>query len=57
MKFMLGCTKTSDIRKIGARCHYPSPIFLSKNQLPYEGPSFVAPVVIPALAPPVSAEL
>ena len=30
---------------------YPSPIFLSKNQLAREGPSCVAPVVIPALAP------
>ena len=30
---------------------YPCPIFLSKNQLGREGPSCVAPVVIPALAP------
>ena len=30
---------------------YPSPTFLSKNQLAWEGPSCVAPVVIPALAP------
>ena len=30
---------------------YPSPSFLSKNQLAREGPSSVAPVVIPALAP------
>ena len=30
---------------------YPSPSFLSKNQLAKEGPNSVAPVVIPALAP------
>ena len=30
---------------------YPSPSFLSKNQLAREGPASVAPVVIPALAP------
>ena len=30
---------------------YPSPSFLSKNQLAEEGPDSVAPVVIPALAP------
>ena len=30
---------------------YPSPIFLSKNQLARDGPAAVAPVVIPALAP------
>ena len=30
---------------------YPSPSFLSKNQLAKEGPECVAPVVIPALAP------
>ena len=30
---------------------YPSPSFLSKNQLAKEGPGSVAPVVIPALAP------
>ena len=30
---------------------YPYPIFLSKNQLALEGPSCVAPVVIPAFAP------
>ena len=30
---------------------YPSPSFLSKNQLAKEGPASVAPVVIPALAP------
>ena len=30
---------------------YPSPSFLSKNQLAKEGPDCVAPVVIPALAP------
>ena len=30
---------------------YPSPSFLSKNQLARDGPAAVAPVVIPALAP------
>ena len=30
---------------------YPSPSFLSKNQLAKEGPDSVAPVVIPAVAP------
>ena len=30
---------------------YPSPSFLSKNQLAKEGPDSVAPLVIPALAP------
>ena len=30
---------------------YPSPSFLSKNQLAKDGPDSVAPVVIPALAP------
>ena len=30
---------------------YPSPSFLSKNQLAKEGPDSVAPVVIPTLAP------
>ena len=30
---------------------YPSPSFLSKNQLAKKGPESVAPVVIPALAP------
>ena len=30
---------------------YPSPSFLSKNQLAKEGPDSVSPVVIPALAP------
>ena len=30
---------------------YPSPSFVSKNQLAKEGPECVAPVVIPALAP------
>ena len=29
---------------------YPSPIFLSKNQLARDGPASVAPVVVPALA-------
>ena len=30
---------------------YPSPCFISKNQLAKEGPDSVAPVIIPALAP------
>ena len=36
---------------------YPSPIFLSKNQLAREGPSCVAPVVISALAPTLDKSL
>ena len=36
---------------------YPSPIFLSKNQLAKEGPDSVAPVVIPALAPSLDRSL
>ena len=36
---------------------YPSPSFLSKNQLARDGPSSVAPVVIPALAPSLDRSL
>ena len=36
---------------------YPSPSFLSKNQLAKEGPESVAPVVIPALAPSLDRSL
>ena len=36
---------------------YPSPSFLSKNQLAKEGPESVAPVVIPALAPTLDRSL
>ena len=36
---------------------YPSPSFLSKNQLVKEGPDSVAPVVIPALAPSLDRSL
>ena len=36
---------------------YPSPTFLSKNQLAKEGPDSVAPVVIPALAPTLDKSL
>ena len=36
---------------------YPSPRFLSKNQLAKEGPDSVAPVVIPALAPTLDRSL
>ena len=36
---------------------YPSPSFLSKNQLAKEGPDRVAPVVIPALAPTLDRSL
>ena len=36
---------------------YPSPSFLSKNQLAKEGPDRVAPVVIPALAPSLDRSL
>ena len=36
---------------------YPSPSFLSKNQLAKEGPDSVVPVVIPALAPTLDRSL
>ena len=36
---------------------FPSPSFLSKNQLAKEGPESVAPVVIPALAPTLERSL
>ena len=36
---------------------YPSPRFLSKNQLARDGPASVAPVVIPALAPSLDGSL
>ena len=36
---------------------YPSPMFISKNQLAREGPASVAPVVIPALAPSLDRDL
>ena len=36
---------------------YPSPSFLSKNQLAKEGPDSVAPVVIPTLAPTLDKSL
>ena len=36
---------------------YPSPSFLSKNQLAREGPESIAPVVIPALAPTLDRSL
>ena len=36
---------------------FPSPSFLSKNQLAKEGPESVAPVVIPALAPTLDKSL
>ena len=36
---------------------YPSPSFLSKNQLAKEGPDNVAPMVIPALAPTLDKSL
>ena len=36
---------------------YPSPGFLSKNQLAWDGPAAVAPVVIPALAPSLDRSL
>ena len=51
IRYMLGYIRTSDTSQTGLRCLYPSPSFLSKNQLAKEGPDSVAPVVIPALAP------
>ena len=55
---MLGYIRTSDTSQTGLRCPlYPSPSFLSKNQLAKEGPDSVAPVVIPALAPSLDKSL
>ena len=58
VKSMPGYTKTSrhqaDWSKVSL---YPSPSFLSKNQLVKEGPDSVAPVVIPALAPTLDKSL
>ena len=50
---MLGYIRTSDT----SQSLYPSPSFLSKNQLAKEGPDSVAPVVIPALAPSLDRSL
>ena len=36
---------------------YPSTVFLSKNQLAREGPSCVAPVIIPVLVPTLNKSL
>ena len=44
----------SDFSKVSL---YPSPSFVSKNQLAKEGPDSVAPVVIPALAPTLDKSL
>ena len=44
----------TDLSKVSL---YPSPRFLSKNQLAKEGPGSVAPVVIPALAPTLDKSL
>ena len=51
---MLG---TSDTSQTGLKCLYPSPSFLSKNQLAKEGPDSVAPVIIPALTPTLDKSL
>ena len=54
---MLGYVRTS-ASQTGLRCLlYPSPSFLSKNQLAKEGPDSVAKVVIPALAPTLDKSL
>ena len=58
VRSMLGYITTSDTSQTGLRCPlYPSPSFLSKNQLAKEGPDSVAPVVIPALAPSLDRSL
>ena len=51
---MLGFIRTSDTSQTGLRCPYT---FVSKNQLAMEGQDSVAPVVIPALAPPLDKSL
>ena len=52
---MFGYIRTSDTRS--KMSLYPSPSFLSKNQLTKEGPDSVAPVVLPALAPSLDKSL
>ena len=55
---MLGKTEISDINQTGLKVSlYPSPSFLSKNQLAKEGQDGVIPVVIPALAPTLDKSL
>ena len=48
---MLGKTSIRHQSNLSKVSLYPSPSFLSKNQLAKEGPDSVAPVVKPALAP------
>ena len=48
---MLGCTRTSNIKRTGTRFHCTLRLVFCQNQLALEGPSCVAPVVIPARAP------
>ena len=47
-------SRQSDWSKVSL---YPSPSFISKNQLAKEGPDSVSPVVIPALAPTLDRSL
>ena len=57
---MPGKTGTLDTKSDWSKVYpslYPSPSFLSKNQLAKEGPDSVAPVVIPALAPTLDRSL
>ena len=55
---MLGYIRTSDTSQTCLKCLcYPSPSFLSKNQLAKEGPDSMAPVVIPALVPTLDKSL
>ena len=54
---MHGSIRTSGTSRTGLRSLFPSPSFLSKNQLAKEGPESVAPVVIPALAPTLDRSL
>ena len=55
---MLDYIRTSDSKSDWPKVSlYPSPSFLSKNQLDKEGPDSVAPVVIPALVPTLDKSL
>ena len=58
MKFTPGYTRTSDIRKTGVRSLFTlHPVPYPKNQLAREGLAYVAPVVIPTLAPSLDKSL
>ena len=58
MRFMPGFSRISGTQENWTQVSlYPSPSFISKNQLAKEGSASVAPVVIPALAPSLDRSL